>query len=94
MEATRQNDELAEGLQKKEEELEQLLSGLAEQESSIEQREQIISEKEEEQTNIIQILRNNLELRSQEENNVSSNNNIYCIKYGTTDCQIIYLDKY
>lgn len=72
LEATRQNDELAEGLQKKEEELEQLLSGLAEQESSIEQREQIISEKEEEQTNIIQILRNNLELRSQEENNVSS----------------------
>lgn len=75
LEATRQNGELAEALQKKEEELEQLSAGLGEQENGIEQREgviKILSEKEEEQSNIIKILRNNIELRSHTDNNVST----------------------
>lgn len=68
METTRQNGELAEAIQKKDLELEQQIESLAEQEHIIQQRDGIIkmlSEKEEEHTNIIKLLRNNLEMRTQ-----------------------------
>ncbi|CAH0628987.1 unnamed protein product [Chrysodeixis includens] len=68
LEATRQNGELAEALQKKDVELDQHLENLAEQERLLEQREGVIkmlSEKDEEQNNIIKLLRNNLEMRTQ-----------------------------
>lgn len=68
METTRQNGELAEAIQKKDLELEQQNESLAEQEHIIQQRDGIIkmlSEKEEEHTNIIKLLRNNLEMRTQ-----------------------------
>lgn len=83
LEATRQNGELAELLQKKEEELEQFSATLAEQDRCIEQREgeiKILSEKEEEQSNIIKILRNNLALRSDSDSNVSYTTT-YCLVY-------------
>lgn len=82
LEATRQNGELAEVLQKKEEELEQFSATIADQDSCIEQREakiKILSEKEEEQSNIIKILRNNLALRSDNDNNVSDQLFAFCI---------------
>ncbi|XP_028177176.1 myosin-11-like isoform X1 [Ostrinia furnacalis] len=68
LETTRQNGELAEALQKKDMELERHIETVAEQEHIIEQRDGIIkmlSEKEEEHTNIIKLLRNNLEIRTQ-----------------------------
>ncbi|XP_026746828.1 COP1-interactive protein 1-like isoform X2 [Trichoplusia ni] len=68
LEATRQNGELAEALQKKDMELERHIENLTEQERLLEQREGVIkmlSEKDEEQNNIIKLLRNNLEMRTQ-----------------------------
>ncbi|CAG9791881.1 unnamed protein product [Diatraea saccharalis] len=70
IEATRQNGELAEALQKKDIELEQCVETISEQEHIVEQRDEIIkmlSQKEEEHTNIIKLLRNNLEMRTQAE---------------------------
>ncbi|XP_047023711.1 cilia- and flagella-associated protein 58-like [Helicoverpa zea] len=68
LEATRQNGELAEALQKKDMELERHLDSFAEQEQLLEQRNGVIkmlSGKDEEQTNIIKLLRTNLEMRTQ-----------------------------
>lgn len=68
LEATRQNGELAEALQKKDMELERHLDTFGEQEQLLEQRNNVIkmlSEKDEEQTNIIKLLRTNLEMRNQ-----------------------------
>lgn len=76
METTRQNGELAEALQKKDLELERHIENIAEQDHTIEQRDAIIkmlSDKEEEHTNIIKLLRNNLEMRSQADDEVSNN---------------------
>lgn len=76
METTRQNGELAEALQKKDLELERHIENIAEQDNTIEQRDAIIkmlSDKEEEHTNIIKLLRNNLEMRSQADDEVSNN---------------------
>lgn len=77
LEATRQNGELAEALQKKDMELERHIENLTEQERLLEQREGVIkmlSEKDEEQNNIIKLLRNNLEMRTQADMDVSSIN--------------------
>ncbi|KAJ0179249.1 hypothetical protein K1T71_004961 [Dendrolimus kikuchii] len=74
LETTRHNGELAEALQRKDLEIEQHLENLAEQESTLEQREGIIrmlTEKEEEQTNIIKLLRNNLEIRAQADSDLN-----------------------
>ncbi|XP_022829422.1 myosin heavy chain, striated muscle-like [Spodoptera litura] len=68
LEATRQNGELAEALQKKDMELERHLDTFGEHEQILEQRNGVIkmlSEKDEEQTNIIKLLRTNLEMRNQ-----------------------------
>uniref|UniRef100_A0A2A4JGC0 Uncharacterized protein n=1 Tax=Heliothis virescens TaxID=7102 RepID=A0A2A4JGC0_HELVI len=68
LEATRQNGELAEALQKKDMELERHLDSFAEQEQLLEERNGVIkmlSGKDEEQTNIIKLLRTNLEMRNQ-----------------------------
>lgn len=61
-------------LQKKEMDLEQHREHLSEQENLLEQRDRVIkmlSEKEEEQANIIKLLRNNLEMRAQADSNVT-----------------------
>lgn len=74
LEATRQNGELAEALQKKDMELERHLDTFGEQEQLLEQRNNVIkmlSEKDEEQTNIIKLLRTNLEMRNQADIDVS-----------------------
>lgn len=74
MEATRQNGELAEALQKKDAELERHMDVISEQEQLLGQRNGLIkmlSGKEEEHTNIIKLLRNNLELRTQADMDVS-----------------------
>ncbi|XP_049865177.1 coiled-coil domain-containing protein 18-like isoform X2 [Pectinophora gossypiella] len=73
-EATRQNSELADALAKKEVEIESQLEHLAEQEGLLEQREGVIkmyTEKEEEQSNIIKLLRTNLEIRTQADADLS-----------------------
>ncbi|XP_075972398.1 uncharacterized protein LOC142974127 [Anticarsia gemmatalis] len=78
LEATKQNGELAQALQKKDSELEQQLENQAEQEQILEQKVRerdavikMLSEKEEEQTNIIKLLRNNLEMRTQADADLS-----------------------
>ncbi|KAH9640647.1 hypothetical protein HF086_000591 [Spodoptera exigua] len=68
LEVTRQNEELSEALQKKDMELERHLDTFSEQEQLLDQRNAVIkmlSEKDEEQTNIIKLLRTNLEMRNQ-----------------------------
>lgn len=84
LEATRQNGELAEALQKKDMELERHIESLTEQEQILEQRNGVIkmlSEKDEEQTNIIKLLRTNLEMRTQADMDVSSIKEVYKIVY-------------
>lgn len=73
LETTRQNGNLAEALKKKDLELENHLEHLAEQENALEEREDLIkmlSDKEVEQANIIKLLRNNLEIRTQADSDV------------------------
>ncbi|CAB3225010.1 unnamed protein product [Arctia plantaginis] len=68
LETTRQNGELAQALQKKDEELDRHLERLAEQEHIMKQKDgciKLLSDKEEEQTKIIKLLRTNLEMRTQ-----------------------------
>ncbi|KAJ8726906.1 hypothetical protein PYW08_015303 [Mythimna loreyi] len=68
LEATRQNGELAETIQNKDAELERHLDTIAEQEQLLTQRNGVIKKltgKDEEHTNIIKLLRNNLEMRNQ-----------------------------
>lgn len=75
LETTRQNGELAQALQKKDEELDRHLERLAEQEHIMKQKDgciQLLSDKEEEQTKIIKLLRNNLEMRTQADVDVST----------------------
>ncbi|XP_037297160.1 cingulin-like protein 1 isoform X2 [Manduca sexta] len=68
LEATRQNGELAEALQKKDIELDNHIEKINDLGQCLEQRDgviKMISGKEEEQANIIKLLRNNLEMRAQ-----------------------------
>ncbi|KAM3968304.1 uncharacterized protein ACR2FA_007664 [Aphomia sociella] len=68
LEATRQNGDLAEALQKKDLELERQSENITEQEQLLEERDgiiKILSKKYEEQTSNIKLLRNNLEMRAQ-----------------------------
>lgn len=82
-EATRKNAEFAEALQKKDVELGGHLDTLKEQEQLLAQRNSVINmltEKDEEHTNIIKLLRNNLEMRNQADMDVSrflKNNNLW-----------------
>ncbi|XP_052751537.1 LOW QUALITY PROTEIN: myosin heavy chain, striated muscle-like [Galleria mellonella] len=68
LEVTRQNGELVEALQNKDTELERQLENLTEHEQLLYDRDNVIkmlSKKDDEQTNIIKLLRNNLEMRVQ-----------------------------
>ncbi|CAG4940438.1 unnamed protein product [Colias eurytheme] len=74
-EMTRKNNELAETLQRRNIDLEVHLETIARQEHALKQNEEIIkvlSQKEEEQANIIKLLRNNLEIRSQKDSELNS----------------------
>lgn len=74
LEATQQSSELAEALERKDLELEGHLQHITEQETLLDQRDalvKILKDKEEDQNNIIMLLRDNLEMRTQADTEVS-----------------------
>ncbi|XP_038213333.1 golgin subfamily A member 6-like protein 1 isoform X2 [Zerene cesonia] len=73
-EITRHNNELAETLQRRNIDLEVHMETIGRQEHALQQNNEIIkvlSQKEEEQANIIKLLRNNLEIRSQKDSELN-----------------------
>lgn len=74
LEATQHSSELAEALERKDLELEGHLQHIAQQEALLDQRNglvKILKEKEENQNNMIKLLRDNLEMRAQADTEVN-----------------------